>query len=331
MSDEAVSDAAVSGPALSVNLMPHAPVGRIAELARFAEQLRCRRVWVYDEGIGGRDVWVTLAAVAGATERVLIGPGITNPYIRHPGATATAVSGLDELSGGRAFLGLGSGGALALEPLGIERTRPLTALDETVACLRELFAGATLDFDGSHVRFHRARLAYARPGIEILLAGRGPRLIELAARTADGFYLSYVHKDTIADTVATLRSGGRPFRISYSTAIVIDDDDMDSARADLSFRLLDSPADVRRRIGFSDAHAAAIRAALAEGGPPAAARHVDPDWVPHFALVGDKASVAAELRALMAEHRIDEFLLAVGDLDSAEELIERTAGFFGET
>jgi len=318
--------------------MPHAPPQRLAELASFAEQLGCKRVWVYDEGIAGRDVWVALSAIADATERVLIGPGITNPYVRHPGTTASAVAGLDELTGGRAFVGLGSGGALALGPLGIERRRPLDAVGETVRCLRELFSGATLDFEGEHVRFRQARLAYARADIEIMLAGRGPRMIELASRTADGFYLSYVHKDTIADTVATLREGnslrasaGRPFTISYSTAIVTSDADMAAARADLTFRLLDSPPAIRRRIGFGDAHAAAIRAALQSGGPRAAARHVEEEWVAQFALVGDTASVSTELRSLMADNQIDEFLLAVSDLDTAPELFERTAAFFGET
>lgn len=323
--------AVMTGPALSVNLMPHAPAGRLAELAAFAEQRGCRRVWVYDEGIGGRDVWVALTAIAAATERVLIGPGITNPYVRHPGATAAAVASLDELSGGRAFVGLGSGGALALAPLGIERRRPIAAVSETVTCLRELFAGSTLDFEGEHVRFRHAGLGCARTGIEIMLAGRGPRMIDLAARCADGFYLSYVHKDTIADTVAALRSSGRPFTVSYSTAIVTTDADFESARADLTFRLLDSPPEVRTRIGLRDGQAAVILSELQSGGPDAAARHVDPEWVSQFAVAGDAAAVAGELRSIMADNRIDEFLLPLSDLDSAEETIERSAALFGKT
>ena len=101
---------------LSVNLMPTGAIGDVVELAALAEQLGCRRCWVYDEGVHTRDVYVTLAAIATATDRIGLGPGITNPYVRHPGATASAVASLDELSGGRAFVGLGAGGALTLTP-----------------------------------------------------------------------------------------------------------------------------------------------------------------------------------------------------------------------
>ena len=78
---------------LSVNLMPEGPIGQVVELARLAEASGYRRCWVYDEGVHTRDVYVTLAAIAGATERVGLGPGITNPYVRHPGATASGPPG----------------------------------------------------------------------------------------------------------------------------------------------------------------------------------------------------------------------------------------------
>ena len=79
---------------VSVNLMPAGPVAQVVELATLAEARGCRRCWVYDEGMHTRDVYVTLAAIAGATTRIGLGPGITNPYVRHPGATAAAVATL---------------------------------------------------------------------------------------------------------------------------------------------------------------------------------------------------------------------------------------------
>ena len=82
----------------SVGLMATAPVSDIVELARRAEKAGCRRCWAYDEGLVTRDVYVTLAAIAGATDRIALGPGITNPYVRHPGATAAAIATLDELA-----------------------------------------------------------------------------------------------------------------------------------------------------------------------------------------------------------------------------------------
>jgi 5,10-methylenetetrahydromethanopterin reductase len=166
---------------LAVNLMPDGPVTLVAELARLAEDLGAARCFVYDEGLHTRDVYVALAAVAAATERVAIGPGITNPFVRHPGATASAIATVDELSGGRAFLGLGAGGALTLSPLAIERRRPVAAIEDMVAALRGLFAGERVDRSGDTFAFDRATMGYGRADLEIVLAGRGPRVKRVRA------------------------------------------------------------------------------------------------------------------------------------------------------
>lgn len=315
---------------LSVNLMPDGPAARVAELARLAEDLGAARCLVYDEGLHTRDVHVTLAAVAAATERVPIGPGITNPFVRHPGATASAIATLDELSGGRAFLGLGAGGGLTLDPLAIERRRPVTAVEDMIVTLRRLFAGEVVDHDGPAFSFRHAHLDYARPGIEIICAGRGPRVTELGGRLADGFHLSWIHQDLLGDHVRALRAAaaGRPFRVSYSTMLVTDEADMEAARAQLSFRLVDSPPEVKERLGLTDAQVAAIRAGLAEGGPVAAARHVDPDWLPAFVVAGEPEACGRELRRILADNDIDEFQLPLPSVEGAADRIEFAASLF---
>ena len=125
----------------SVNLIPESPISDVVDLARQADALGFARCWVYDEGLATRDVYVTMAAIADGTAQIAIGPGITNPYTRQPAQTAAAIASLDELSGGRAFLGLGAGGSLTLDPLGIKRRQPLTALEETIDAARALFGG----------------------------------------------------------------------------------------------------------------------------------------------------------------------------------------------
>lgn len=312
---------------LAVNLMPDGPAGRVAELARLAEDRGAVRCLVYDEGLHTRDVYVTLAAVAAATDRIPIGPGITNPFVRHPGATASAIATLDELSGGRAFLGLGAGGGLTLGPLAIDRVRPVSTVEEMVTTLRQLFAGERVDHRGETFSFQQAALGYGRPDIEIMLAGRGPRMTALGGRLADAFHLSYIHKELLGDHVRALRAaaGDRPFRVSYSTLIVTTDAEREAARAQLSFRIVDSPAEVRERIGMTDRHVAAIRGALAAGGPSAAAAEVDPAWLPAFVLTGSEAECGAELRAILADNHIDEYQLPVPSVEGAAAEIERAA------
>ncbi len=311
----------------SVNLMPVGPVALVAELAAEAERLGYHRCWVYDEGLATRDVYITLAAVAAATSTIRIGPGITNPFTRHPGVTANAIASLDEYSGGRAFLGLGAGGGLTLDPLGIERRRPLAAVEEMLDSTRRLWSGARVDLHGRTIDLRAASLSMARDGIEIHLAGRGPRMIELAGRLADGFYLSYVHKELLGPTVETLRAvTARPMTVTYSTRIVVTDDDFEAARRDLTFRLPDSPPDVHERLGIGPADVDALRAALAEGGPSAAAHLVRDSWVAPFVIAGTRDECGRELAELAAEHGLDEFLLQVNDLDAGSALMADTMG-----
>lgn len=316
----------------SVNLMPDAPVAEIVALARHAEQLGYQRVSVYDEGLAARDVHVTLAAIAVATQRVQLGPGITNPHTRHPGTTAAAIASLDELSDGRAFLGLGAGGSLTLNPLGIQRSKPLTAVREMVVACRSLFAGDTVTMDGSTLHLSGATLSYARSDIPIWLAGRGPRMMQTAGELADGFNLSYVHKDLLGELVTGIRSAapGTPPRISYSTKLVTTDQAFEDARANLTFRLLDSPVDVRERVGFSPDDATAVRAALARGGPAAAAPLMRDEWVTPFVLAGSTEAIRSELRSLLDTYDIDEFQLPVQELGEARDTMDLVAELLSE-
>ncbi len=318
-----------SVPTLGVHLMPTAPVGQLVELAVFAESCGVTRCWLNDEGLNTRDPYVTLSAIAGRTERMLLGPGIANPYSRHPGITSAAIATLDEWSGGRAFLGLGAGGGMALGPLAIDRIQPRQTLEEMIVTTRSLWAGASVDHDGPAFSYRNARLPYGRADIPMFVAGRGPGVIDVAGRLADGCNLGYVHKSLLGPQVAGLRAqaAGRPFLITYTTMLVTSDEDMKAARAALTFRLIDSPPEVRDLVGVTPDHVRAIRADLASGGPTAAARHIEPGWVPQFMVVGSEAECADELSALLIASGIDEFQLPLSDPATGPALIERTAGW----
>lgn len=300
----------------SVNLMAKAPVADVVAAAVAAEELGYDRCWVFDEGVMTRDVFVTLTAIAGATSRISIGPGITNPYVRHPGATAAAIASLDEVSGGRAFLGIGPGGGLALGPLALDRVRPLAAVADTVAACRALFAGEQVTMEGATFALAGARMGYARPDIEIIVAGRSPRITELGGRIGDGFYLSFPHKELLDAQVVDLRDAadGRPFHVVWSTAVALSDADVEQVRTQLTFRLVDSPVEVRHMLGLDDTRREQLRDAIAQGGPPAAAHLVDTAWVEQFAVVGDAASAHDEIVRRCDVAGVDEFMVPVNDV-----------------
>ena len=207
---------------LGISLMPHGPVADLVGLARIAENLGCCRCWVYDEGLATRDVYVAMTAVALATSTIRVGTGITNPYSRHPGTTASAIATIDELSGQRAFVGIGAGGGMTLGPMGIERRRPVAAVEAMVGALRGLYAGEEVDVKSEGFGFRSARLDYGRADTEIFLAGRGPRMTDLGGRLADGFVLSWVHRDLLDDHVAALRVAAKIHGRRFTICLVHD-------------------------------------------------------------------------------------------------------------
>src|SRR5262245_24536789 len=159
-------------PALSVALPTREPVAALVQAAREAEPLGYTQVWVTDDRLQ-RDPFTVLAALASATSTVRLGPGVTNPFSRHPALIATAIATLDELSDGRAVLGLGAGGTNH-RALGVRREAPVAALAETVELVRGLLAGREMTMDGRVVRAAEARLDFepVRRAIPIYIGAR---------------------------------------------------------------------------------------------------------------------------------------------------------------
>jgi len=315
--------------ATSINLIPEGPISELVALGVLAEELGYQRCWVYDEGLATRDVYITLAAIAASTTRLQLGPGITNPYTRHPATTAATIASLDEMSDGRAFLGIGAGGSLTLDPLGIERTAPLATVRDVIAACRALMDGETVTMTGQGFELRNAQIGFpSRTGIEIWLAGRGPKMLALGGAAANGVMLDFIHKPSLADTIARVHSGAPAgssrARICYSTMVITDDDAMAQTKPHMTYRLVDSPPEVKQMIGISDADVQRIRSAMA-GGLQAAAEHVRDEWVLPFVIAGTVDECAAEIASLVEQHGIDEFLLPVLDLHAAPALMHTVA------
>ena len=307
-------------------IMPEGPVGQIVDVAVEAERLGFARVWIPDEGIAGRDCYVALAAIATKTQSVQIGTGITSAYTRHPGVTAAAVASIDELSNGRGVLGIGAGGGLTLGPLAIQRVKPLTAMRDLAMTARGLWSGAPVTHSSETGSFENARLGFGRANIPIWFAGRGPKVMALGGEIADGFILSYLHKDLIASHVGAIRAAastaGRPApTLAYMTMLATDDASYERTRAALTFRLVDSPDEVKNRLGLGSAEVQALRSAIAAGGPSAAAHLIRDEWIDQFAIVGSPDECRRELHALLNEHDLDEFQVSVNDLGIAHDVL----------
>src|ERR1700748_3498871 len=103
-------------------LLGNVPVSRLVDRAKVAEATGYSAVWLADERFY-REVYTCLGQIAAHTTKVLVGPSVTDPYSRHPALTAMAIATLDEISGGRAILGIGAG-ISGFAELQIDRRKP---------------------------------------------------------------------------------------------------------------------------------------------------------------------------------------------------------------
>lgn len=123
-----------------IEFVPQEPLDKLIKLAKLAEEVGFEYLWVTDH-YNNKNVYETLALIAKETSTIKLGPGVTNPYVRHPAITASAIATLDEISDGRAVLGMGPGDKKTFDALGIEWTKPVSTIREAISTIRTLLAG----------------------------------------------------------------------------------------------------------------------------------------------------------------------------------------------
>ena len=185
----------------------------------------------------GRTAVVAAAAVIGVTERVQVGTYIVNAYGRDPWLTGMAARDLDELSGGRFVLGIGTGNPHFNEwYMGVDATkahsRPLAKLRDYVEIVRAVVAGRA----GEPVRYQgpvhairwRASWNPIRPSLPVYLSASGPNMVRLAGEVSDGVGVGIMSSTTfLRDIVApNARAGAQaagrdPDRLAFPMAALV--------------------------------------------------------------------------------------------------------------
>lgn len=167
-------------PELGLGLFPTEAPSRLVEVAREAEQLGYSHLWMGDSQAIWREIYVNLGAVVMATQRMVLGTGVTNPVTRHLSVTASALATLGELTGGRVALGIGAGDS-AVETVGHRPSR-LAGLETAIHTLRQLMSGEAVEVGQGTMR-----LDWLEPQrIPIIIGASGPKLLRLAGKVADG-------------------------------------------------------------------------------------------------------------------------------------------------
>lgn len=189
-----------------------------------AEELGYDHATFIDSQALSRDCVVMMALAAANTSRIRIGPGVTQPYTRHMSVLANSVATIDELSGGRAILGIGAG----MSSTGVLRKapRPLAELATAAQFFRDFTGGKEATWQGVTVHSE-----WSRRQIPVIIGADGPKGMRQAARIADGVFLPGVRKDLFAWRLPRLAegaaSGGRSLEdleIWTRTMVCVEDD-----------------------------------------------------------------------------------------------------------
>ena len=172
-------------PIFEAEITPVLRTKEIMKLSQLAEEVGVDRLGISDV-IFYPDTYELQALCALVTKRVKIGSLVTNPYTRHPAIIAAAASTLDEISDGRAFVGIGAGAGIG--KLGVVRSPPAPTIREAVHIIRELLAGRVVNYQGNtyQISSKDTRLEFPpQHSVPILIGTRSPMIAKLAAEVAD--------------------------------------------------------------------------------------------------------------------------------------------------
>ncbi len=191
-----------------VLLMGNLSAEDLASLARQIEDWGYDYIWLADERFF-REIYSCLTLCALNTKKIQIGVCVTDPYSRHPALTAMAIATLDEISEGRAVLGIGAG-VSGFGELGIDRARPALAMREMVGLVRKLMTGENVDFQGRMVQFNHGALNFTpvRADLPIYVASNAPRGLQVAGELADGAIISGCAEEPSVDYAKGLIAKG---------------------------------------------------------------------------------------------------------------------------
>jgi 5,10-methylenetetrahydromethanopterin reductase len=323
--------------------------GTTAGVARAAEAAGYDGLALADSQNLTADVWVEAALAAAATERLGVGPGVTNPRTRHPAVTASAAATLAAESDGRVVVGFGRGDS-ALTQVGGEPT-PVAEFERGLAALQGYLAGETVEVEG-----YAGKIAWLpredEPKVPVAVAATGPHVIAAAARHAEAVDFTVgAEESRLRWAVETARAAaaeaGRTVAASAGDIDSRAGDAVGSARlnqlsvgAYINVAVDEDRAAARdlvrgststlARFGTEGAPADGLSAVTREGiekltaayrdaehgqAASAAARGLSDDFIDRFAVCGPAEEVIARLRSIAALG-IERLIVVPGSLDA---------------
>jgi 5,10-methylenetetrahydromethanopterin reductase len=210
------------------------------DYAKYAEAHGFEAVWQAESRLV-RDAIVPMAAYAAVTDRLKVGSGVINNWTRNMGLLAATFLTLDDLAPDRIICGIGAWWDPLARNVGIDRSKPLTAMRETVEVLRRLLKMERVTFHGEFVNVDGIELDVVHGrreprNVPIMIGATGDKMMELTGEIADGVVLNYCVPPEYNDKALELlergaKKAGRNLNDIDRPQLVVCSVDLDGERA----------------------------------------------------------------------------------------------------
>ena len=282
-----------------IEFVPQIPLDGLVRLVKIAEDVGFEYAWITDH-YNNKNVYETLALIAANTETIKMGPGVTNPYVRSPAISASAIATIDEISNGRATFGIGPGDKATFDALGIAWEKPVSTIKAAIADINTLLDGGKTEAG--------AQLGGAKKvqdAIPIYMGAQGPKMLETAGEIADGVLINASNPKDYEAAMPMIKKGigdqAKDFDVAAYTATSIGEDSeaaKNAAKIVVAFIAAGSPPPVIERHGLPEGFNTQMGEFLAQGNFGGAIGAVTPEALDAFSVCGTPDEFIPKIEAL---------------------------------
>ena len=254
-------------------------VKQVVNYCKLAESKDIDFAWITNH-YNNRHCYPTLAAIAEATDSLKMGPGIMNTFTDTPAAIASFMCTLNEISDGRAVLGIGPGDLSTLPKLAIDAAKPVARLKEGVQQIKALCAGEEVkktgnmeffDYDGA--KLTGVTLPAKKKQIPTYIGAQGPKMLALAGEIGEGALINASNPKDFDIAIPLIKGACdavdekkfKKFDVGAYTAMSIDQSEKkarNAAKIVAAFIAAGSPPPLLQRHGLDLDNVAKIKEAL---------------------------------------------------------------------
>ena len=293
-----------------IEFVPQIPLKELVRLVKIAEDVGFEYAWITDH-YNNKNVYETLALIAAETETIKMGPGVTNPYVRSPAISASAIATIDEISEGRATFGIGPGDKATFDALGIEWTKPVSTIKAAIADINTLLAGEKTEAGAA-----LGGVKKVQDAIPIYMGAQGPKMLETAGEIADGVLINASNPKDYEAAMPMIKKGlaaaggDKSFDVGAYTATSIGPDSdaaKNAAKIVVAFIAAGSPPPVIERHGLPEGFNTKMGDFLAKGDFGGAIGAVTDEALDAFSVCGTPEEFIPKIEGL-AEMGVTQYV-----------------------